>query len=533
MTETQFNVTWESYPNHVSKGISSLQQNGEFVDMTLAAEGHLVKVHQNVVALASPYLKAMLLTVPCQHPVIFLNNISHEVLGYILEYIYTGEVKVPSNRISKFIKACRSLCINGIKDNIEEPKVPPVSTVQIKQQEFQESRVDNEVENFAAHITINPQENDYNLQLIPNQNNISNSRNNEQLVSTQAVSNMGYNAPDINVPTKIENIETVEDAAICDNSIDINSINNFMIINPAQSSSHNLNLSTTEEIKPLQELIDINLNTEHIQTQPIENAFMELPSGLSENLPTDSNVELQTNAIQNPIQITLDPGIWQKSNQNDPELELQTNTIENGSSLLMKPNWQILPSQDNTNVELSSNLPVNVPLNASNWQTAASNKPKITIISDKILSKMKSKHNSCVKLGTSEEINSTKITLNKVDRIRMDKIPHYSISNRGSIQLLLNRFLYHSHHHSHQGRKRRWRCIDYRKTRCKAYIDTDNEEITAMFEEHDHPNHENSIRLKIKKKIVFTSLTTTLETIEKAEDNEKKPTKKRNKIDTN
>lgn len=41
--------------------------------MTLAAEGHLVQVHQNIVALASPYLKAMILSAACQHPVIFLN----------------------------------------------------------------------------------------------------------------------------------------------------------------------------------------------------------------------------------------------------------------------------------------------------------------------------------------------------------------------------------------------------------------------------------------------------------------------------
>lgn len=50
-----------------------LLQNAEFVDMTLAAEGRLVQVHKNIVALASPYLKAMLQSAPCQHPVIFLN----------------------------------------------------------------------------------------------------------------------------------------------------------------------------------------------------------------------------------------------------------------------------------------------------------------------------------------------------------------------------------------------------------------------------------------------------------------------------
>lgn len=48
-------------------------QNGEFVDMTLAADGHLVKVHQVIIALASPYIKELISTAQCPHPVIFLN----------------------------------------------------------------------------------------------------------------------------------------------------------------------------------------------------------------------------------------------------------------------------------------------------------------------------------------------------------------------------------------------------------------------------------------------------------------------------
>lgn len=40
--------------------------------MTLAAEGHLIQVHRNILALASPYIKEVLQTIPCSHPVVFL-----------------------------------------------------------------------------------------------------------------------------------------------------------------------------------------------------------------------------------------------------------------------------------------------------------------------------------------------------------------------------------------------------------------------------------------------------------------------------
>lgn len=41
--------------------------------MTLAADGHFVKVHKVLMALASPYLKDLMASAPCQHPVVFLN----------------------------------------------------------------------------------------------------------------------------------------------------------------------------------------------------------------------------------------------------------------------------------------------------------------------------------------------------------------------------------------------------------------------------------------------------------------------------
>ncbi|XP_013136874.1 PREDICTED: protein tramtrack, alpha isoform-like isoform X2 [Papilio polytes] len=89
--------------------------NGEFVDMTLAADGHLVKVHQVLLALASPYIKELLASAPCQHPVIFLNNVSYTTLSHLLEYIYTGEALVPSVNLNAFVDAAKALHIKGLE----------------------------------------------------------------------------------------------------------------------------------------------------------------------------------------------------------------------------------------------------------------------------------------------------------------------------------------------------------------------------------------------------------------------------------
>ncbi|CAH2247033.1 jg23892 [Pararge aegeria aegeria] len=116
MAQSQFALSWESYRTNICTGFSTFQQNGELVDMTLAADGHFVKVHQVLIALASPYLKQLITSVPSQHPVIFLNNVSHTTLSFILEYIYTGEVRVPAENLSAFMESARGLHIRGLEN---------------------------------------------------------------------------------------------------------------------------------------------------------------------------------------------------------------------------------------------------------------------------------------------------------------------------------------------------------------------------------------------------------------------------------
>ncbi|KAH9634480.1 hypothetical protein HF086_005473 [Spodoptera exigua] len=121
MVQSQFSLSWDSYKSSICNGFSALQQNGEFVDMTIAADGHLVKVHQVLVALASPYLKDLISSAPCQHPVIFLNNVSHPTLCLLLEYIYTGEAVVPADCLNMFVEAAKSLHIRGLENIVALP----------------------------------------------------------------------------------------------------------------------------------------------------------------------------------------------------------------------------------------------------------------------------------------------------------------------------------------------------------------------------------------------------------------------------
>nr|XP_021201318.2 protein abrupt [Helicoverpa armigera] len=116
MAQSQFSLLWNAHKKNICHGLSSLQQNGEFVDMTIAADGHLVKVHQVIIALASPYIKELISSAQCPHPVIFLNKISYTTLCALLEYVYTGEVLVSIENLNELLEAGKELHIKGLED---------------------------------------------------------------------------------------------------------------------------------------------------------------------------------------------------------------------------------------------------------------------------------------------------------------------------------------------------------------------------------------------------------------------------------
>ncbi|XP_075974355.1 uncharacterized protein LOC142975422 isoform X1 [Anticarsia gemmatalis] len=151
--EQHLSLTWDAFQNNICSGLSALQQRGEFVDMTLAADGHHVKVHQIVMSLVSPYIKDLITTAKCTHPVIFLNNISYTTLCALMQYIYTGEVLVPKDMLPDLLAAGRALQIRGLRDvashDTSQEEItdssPPKKILLKKFQQIQ-NKLDNEIE---------------------------------------------------------------------------------------------------------------------------------------------------------------------------------------------------------------------------------------------------------------------------------------------------------------------------------------------------------------------------------------------------
>ncbi|XP_048480398.1 uncharacterized protein LOC105392298 [Plutella xylostella] len=303
MANSQFSLSWDSYQSNICNGFSSLQQNGEFVDMTLAADGHIVKVHQMLIALASPYLKELITSAPCQHPVIFLNDVTYPTLCSILEYIYTGEVVVQAEQFQAFIKTAKALYIRGLE-------------------------------------------------------NVSSSKANSDYYSSK--------------------------------------------ITVSQGDNRHLSISTEQ-------------GTEQVSLPPLARKVHLKKSG-----PTTLTTALINKEESFDYPDTMDDTRMDSDDDARPDF---------GTSET--------PDQDN-------------------------------------------KH----------PVSSLQFT----------------VSTRGSLQVILNRYLYNLHSTSHRASVRRWRCVDYRNVRCPAYIVTKGNIVINRSNLHTHPFHDKKILNKIERKIIYSAI---------------------------
>lgn len=67
--DQQFSLSWNNFHGNLSKGFAGLLGKGEFVDVTIAVEGHLLQAHKVILSICSPYFKKMFQINPCQHPI--------------------------------------------------------------------------------------------------------------------------------------------------------------------------------------------------------------------------------------------------------------------------------------------------------------------------------------------------------------------------------------------------------------------------------------------------------------------------------
>ena len=92
-----------------SESLKETKENDDFFDVTLACEDDQIEAHKLVLSACSSFFRNILKRNPHAHPLLYLKGVKIEDLRNILEYMYSGEVRVESTLVTSFLQTAEDL----------------------------------------------------------------------------------------------------------------------------------------------------------------------------------------------------------------------------------------------------------------------------------------------------------------------------------------------------------------------------------------------------------------------------------------
>ncbi|KAJ8731003.1 hypothetical protein PYW08_002416 [Mythimna loreyi] len=445
MAQTEkLSLSWDAHQKSICSGLSQLQQRGEFVDMTLAADGHHVKVHQMVLSLVSPYIKALISTAQCPNPIIFLNNISYTTLCAILEYVYTGEVLVPKHQLKDVIAAGRALHIRGLKEMDDEATLES-----------------------GSNKTVPPSP--------PIVNSIS-----ERLRLLKEKKKAGHAAKDEKkntAPVPICKIYLEEE-----NAGDSMDVQDSIEIDDNLTEPDETTLDTSTTITPNksnngQSEISRDLTVEDTR-KALLNPKVQYSVSRQGGLQSIYNRYVYQLRYVNKDRVIT----WRCVDYN--KTRCTAHILTNDDDEVVSRSFKHNHTFHDKNILRKFSLGI-IYLN---FQEAS------------IIAEINKKCNGTKRVRR-------KISDIKFKKLKMNQKVQYTVSNQGGLQVIHNRYIYHLRYFGKKNRKRLWRCVDYStaNVKCPANICTDeNNQVIERSYTHNHPFHDQKILKKLRNGIIYS-----------------------------
>ena len=117
----KFQLKWNDFQHSVSQSFRSLREEEDFFDVTLVSDDEKqVQAHKLVLSACSDFFKSILKRNSHSHPLLYLSGVDSKSLGFVLDYIYHGEVQVYQHELDPFLEVVQKLRIEGLL-SIEDP----------------------------------------------------------------------------------------------------------------------------------------------------------------------------------------------------------------------------------------------------------------------------------------------------------------------------------------------------------------------------------------------------------------------------
>ena len=118
MLNDKYNLLWNGYKENSLSCFKEAHSQLEFSDVTLVSDDDKhIKSHKFILSSCSPGFRKILVNNPHQHPLIYLDNVKHEDLRSIIDFMYLGEAEVAQDDLDNFMRVASRFQVKGLSLN--------------------------------------------------------------------------------------------------------------------------------------------------------------------------------------------------------------------------------------------------------------------------------------------------------------------------------------------------------------------------------------------------------------------------------
>ena len=124
----KFSLKWNDYTSNWNRSLSKLRENSVFADVTLITDDKTkFSAHRILLSSCSNVFDFILKDSNQANPLLYLSGVNSINLGFILDYIYKGEVNLYQEQLDSFLESAQKLEIEGLlggdnQENVEDSK---------------------------------------------------------------------------------------------------------------------------------------------------------------------------------------------------------------------------------------------------------------------------------------------------------------------------------------------------------------------------------------------------------------------------
>ena len=104
--DEKFSLKWNDYQSNLTQSLSQLRNDKESADITLISEDKVkFSAHKIILSSCSKTFKFILKGSFHANPLLYLSGISSVNVGFILDFIYYGEVNLFQEQLDHFLES--------------------------------------------------------------------------------------------------------------------------------------------------------------------------------------------------------------------------------------------------------------------------------------------------------------------------------------------------------------------------------------------------------------------------------------------